>query len=264
MNIYCGLDEVGTGCLAGPIVSVAVQMEMVLDAWPMPEVKDSKKTTALQRARSVESILKFIHSQGGIVGVGESSVEEINSLGHTAALQLSYKRAVREATLFERPKLLLVDGDFGVDGYAGPQRIAPKMDANNFLCAAASIIAKVARDTFMTELDVLVPVREAEPEPVPEAEAVPDTELEGVPVEEEDPEPVPEAEAVPDTELEGVSVPEAEAVLDTELEGVPDDEEELEGVAAAVRVEVPVLDGMSISAAPMLKAVAMSAGLMLV
>lgn len=152
MNIYCGLDEVGTGCLAGPIVSVAVQMEMVLDAWPMPEVKDSKKTTATQRARSVESILRFIHSQGGIVGVGESSVEEINSLGHTAALQLSYKRAVREATLFERPKLLLVDGDFGVDGYAGPQRIAPKMDASNFLCAAASIIAKVYRDLEMDDL----------------------------------------------------------------------------------------------------------------
>ena len=152
MNIYCGLDEVGTGCLAGPIVSVAVQMQMTLDAWPMPEVKDSKKTTATQRARSVESILRFVHSQGGIVGVGESSVEEINSLGHTAALQLSYKRAVREATLFERPKLLLVDGDFGVDGYAGPQRIAPKMDANNFLCAAASIIAKVYRDLEMDDL----------------------------------------------------------------------------------------------------------------
>jgi ribonuclease HII len=152
VNIYCGLDEVGTGCLAGPIVSVAVQMQMTLDAWPMPEVKDSKKTTATQRARSVESILRFVHSQGGIVGVGESSVEEINSLGHTAALQLSYKRAVREATLFERPKLLLVDGDFGVDGYAGPQRIAPKMDANNFLCAAASIIAKVYRDLEMDDL----------------------------------------------------------------------------------------------------------------
>jgi ribonuclease HII len=152
VNIYCGLDEVGTGCLAGPIVSVAVQMEMILDAWPMPEVKDSKKTTALQRARSVESILKFVHSQGGIVGVGEASVEEINSLGHTAALQLSYKRAVREATLFQRPKLLLVDGDFGVDGYPGPQRIAPKMDANNFLCAAASIIAKVYRDLEMDDL----------------------------------------------------------------------------------------------------------------
>jgi len=152
VNIYCGLDEVGTGCLAGPIVSVAVQMEMVLDAWPMPEVKDSKKTTALQRARAVESILRFVHSQGGIVGVGESSVEEINSLGHTAALQLSYKRAVREATFFQRPKLLLVDGDFGVDGYAGPQRIAPKMDANNFLCAAASIIAKVYRDLEMDDL----------------------------------------------------------------------------------------------------------------
>ena len=152
MNTYCGIDEVGTGCLAGPIVAVAVQMDMVLDSWPMPEVKDSKKTTALQRARNVESILQYIHGQGGIVGVGEATVEEINHLGHMPALQLAYKRAVREATLFARPKLLIVDGDFGVDGYPGPQRIMPKADANNFLCAAASIIAKVYRDLEMDDL----------------------------------------------------------------------------------------------------------------
>ncbi len=157
MNTYCGLDEVGTGCLAGPIIAVAVQMDMVLDAWPMPEVKDSKKTTAAQRARNVESILRFIHDQGGVVGVGESTVEEINQLGHMPALQLAYKRAVREATLFQRPKLLIVDGDFGVDGYPGPQRIMPKADANNFLCAAASIIAKVYRDLDMDTLATQYP-----------------------------------------------------------------------------------------------------------
>jgi len=127
-------------------------MEMILDAWPLPEVKDSKKTTEQQRTRNVEGILRFIRDQGGIVGVGEASVEEINALGHMAALQLSYKRAVREATALQRPKLLLVDGDFGVDGYPGPQRIAPRMDANNFLCAAASIIAKVCRDKEMDTL----------------------------------------------------------------------------------------------------------------
>jgi ribonuclease HII len=156
---YGGLDEVGTGALAGNILTVVVILRMDWMEWPLEGIRDSKEMTAHQRKAIEAPLLRLLEEREAHVGVGEASVEEINTRGHSWSLMESYRRALREAVPgTERPKLLIVDGNSGVDGYAGPQKIEPKADAHYFPVAVASVLAKQLRDGIMDALAAKYPV----------------------------------------------------------------------------------------------------------
>ena len=141
-----GLDEVGWGAAAGPIVSVVVVMRPG-DFQLLPKgVTDSKKLSAIRRDAF------FMHLLDAATNVGLGSVEpwEVDELGPKFALQESYRRAIAELTW--PPDLLYVDGTDGMNRvrcWGREQKVEPKADRNHVEVSMASIIAKVIRDEVM-------------------------------------------------------------------------------------------------------------------
>jgi ribonuclease HII len=140
-----GIDEVGRGPLAGPIVAGAVVLRCGI-----PGLNDSKQLTEHQR----ESLYSLIMDGTHAVGIGKVESDEIDRIG----IQRANYRAMLEAVqaLSPPPDFLLVDG-FEIKGYAGPQKRIIKGDAKSVSIAAASIVAKVTRDRIMKELAVEYP-----------------------------------------------------------------------------------------------------------
>jgi ribonuclease HII len=137
-----GVDEVGRGCLAGPVVAAAV----VLDpARYVPRVRDSKIVTPAERERLYERIVST--ALGWSVAFAEPA--EIDRLNvHRASLE-AMRRAV--LALAPLPDAVLVDA-FLIPDLPIPQRAVPDGDGRCTAVAAASIVAKVTRDRFMREL----------------------------------------------------------------------------------------------------------------
>lgn len=146
-GLTAGVDEAGRGPLAGSVVAAAVILD---DAKPIKGLADSKKLTALKRAKLFDEIC----AKALCVGVGEASVDEIDSLNILQATMLAMQRAV--ANLRLKPAMVLVDGN----------RI-PKLDilaeaivqgdAKVQAISAASIIAKVTRDRQCEALHAAYP-----------------------------------------------------------------------------------------------------------
>jgi ribonuclease HII len=142
-----GLDEVGWGALAGPIITtVAVFREQDLGLLP-PGVRDSKKCTEKQREMLFDPIVQASYD----VGIGHAWPWEIDTQGPFQALQLSYIRALEDLHPEKRPDLLIVDGKNRVYAWKGEQRVEPKADIKYREVSAASIIAKVFRDRIMVD-----------------------------------------------------------------------------------------------------------------
>ena len=138
----CGIDEVGRGPWAGPVVAAAV----ILDPDALPEgLDDSKRLTAPRR----EELAAVLHSVA-IVGIGTASVSEIETMNILQASFLAMRRAV--ARLGRRPALALVDGHMRPPGLPCPCRPIVGGDGLALSIAAASIVAKVARDRMMVAL----------------------------------------------------------------------------------------------------------------
>jgi ribonuclease HII len=137
-----GVDEAGTGPLAGPVVAAAV---MFPPDCGLAGVDDSKKLDAPTRERLAEEIRKH-----AAVGVGVAGVDDIDRLNVYHAALLAMRRAVE--ALPERPEHLLVDART-VPGVSLPQNTFQKGDGINYSIAAASIIAKTHRDALMDALD---------------------------------------------------------------------------------------------------------------
>lgn len=137
-----GVDEAGTGPLAGPVVAAAVVFppDCVLEG-----IDDSKKLDAETRRERAEAIRKY-----AAVGVGTASVEEIDRLNVYHAARLAMRRAVEG--LAEPPEHVLVDART-IPDLDLPQNPFPKGDGINYSIAAASIIAKTHRDALMEALD---------------------------------------------------------------------------------------------------------------
>lgn len=142
-----GVDEVGRGCLAGPVAAGAVVL-----AKPLHGLKDSKLLSRAQR----EAFDLKIRAQAASFGVGWASVDEINRLGMTEAVRLAMHRALDEVlktcTTIEK---LVVDGNynyFATHPLAALSQTIIKADQTVPAVSAASIIAKVARDLHMIEL----------------------------------------------------------------------------------------------------------------
>ena len=139
-----GVDEVGRGPLAGPVGVAAV----ILDLDDLPEgLDDSKALTAARR----EALCEIIYAKALAVSVVFASVEEIDAHNIRGATLLAMARAVNALSL--RADFALVDGRDIPGGLRCPARAVVGGDALSMSIAAASIVAKVARDAMMTRLD---------------------------------------------------------------------------------------------------------------
>lgn len=137
-----GVDEVGRGPLAGPVVAAAV----VLDIAALPDgLNDSKKLTANARNRLSAQIRETAD-----VGIAEASVEEIDRLNILKASHLAMVRAV--AALSVAPDFLLIDGNLIPADFTLPAQAVVKGDSKSLSIAAASIVAKKWRDDLMVDL----------------------------------------------------------------------------------------------------------------
>lgn len=137
-----GVDEAGRGPLAGPVSAAAV----VLDPGDLPVgLNDSKALTAARRA----ALFDEIHAKAE-VSLAWASVEEIDRLNIRAASLLAMRRAVEG--LRRPPEAALIDGNACPDGLPCRGVTLVKGDALSLSVAAASIIAKVARDRVMVQL----------------------------------------------------------------------------------------------------------------
>ncbi len=145
-----GVDEAGTGPLAGPVVAAAVVFPPEADAAELARIDDSKKLDRETR----ELLAEAIHEHAAGIGIAEASVEEIDRLNVYQAALLAMRRAVE--ALPEPPEHVLVDART-VPGIAIPQNPFDKGDGINFSIAAASILAKTHRDALMRELDAAHP-----------------------------------------------------------------------------------------------------------
>jgi ribonuclease HII len=142
-----GVDEVGAGPLAGPVVAAAVVFSPGTE---IDGVDDSKKLDAPTRERlDVE-----IRGKAEGIAIGAADVAEIDSLNIYHAALLAMRRAVEALPMV--PQHLLVDAR-AVPGLSMPQNQFNKGDGINFSIAAASIVAKVHRDRLMVELDAQFP-----------------------------------------------------------------------------------------------------------
>jgi len=142
-RLICGVDEVGRGPLAGPVTACAVVIERPLR---LEFLDDSKVVTELRRV----ALDALIRDQAVAVCVGWADHLEIDALNILGASRLAMHRAL--AGLGLTPCRVLVDGP-PLPGCAFPQTSIIDGDARSAAIAAASIVAKVARDAFMTQLD---------------------------------------------------------------------------------------------------------------
>ena len=146
-GLICGVDEAGRGPLAGPVYAAAV----ILDpAQPISGLADSKKLSA----RTRERLQGEIRQRARAWAVASATVEEIDTLNILQASMLAMRRAVVGLALM--PELALVDGNRCPD-LPCPARAVVKGDATVPAIAAASILAKTARDAVMRELDARFP-----------------------------------------------------------------------------------------------------------
>lgn len=179
-----GVDEVGRGCLAGPVVAGALILPSVIDSSLHPwisEISDSKELTPKARER----LAPLIESWALAFGVGVASVEEIDRINIYHAAHLAMKRAIDEAgrrlaaragaegtggvgaggacgagaggARSARIAHALIDGNALPKGLAMPATAIVKGDLKCLSIASASIIAKVWRDRHMAELDSAYP-----------------------------------------------------------------------------------------------------------
>ena len=141
--VVAGVDEAGRGPLAGDVYAGAVILPPDFD---VSELNDSKKLTEKKRERLFETLTA---DPSVIWAIGIATVEEIDEINILNAAFLAMKRAAEGLSV--RPDLLLVDGN-RAPGTGLAERTVVKGDALSYSIAAASILAKVARDRYMRTL----------------------------------------------------------------------------------------------------------------
>ncbi|KTD16096.1 ribonuclease HII [Legionella jordanis] len=143
--LVAGVDEVGRGPLAGPVVTAAVILKKPIDG-----VKDSKKLSPIKR----KELAIRIKEEAYCFAYGRAEVEEINQLNIHHATLLAMKRAVEALVI--QPHEVIVDGLF-VPQIALPCKAIVDGDGSECSIGAASILAKVLRDQEMEEMDQIYP-----------------------------------------------------------------------------------------------------------
>lgn len=143
--IECGCDEVGRGCLAGPVFAAAVILPY---DYTHSEIKDSKMLNRKKRENLREVILKDAISYA----VASISAEEIDKINILNASIQCMNLAIKQLNL--QPSFLLIDGNRFYTDTNIPYRCVVKGDATYLSIAAASILAKTYRDEYMEKLDL--------------------------------------------------------------------------------------------------------------
>ncbi len=145
-NFVIGVDEVGRGPLAGPVVAAAVYISPENYKHPVwKDVQDSKKLSPVRR----EVLFSVIQSQC-LFGIAEASVKEIDELNILQATFLAMRRAIEKINI-QNP-FILIDGNRLPKNWPWQSQAIIKGDAKSVSIAAASILAKVSRDKMMEEL----------------------------------------------------------------------------------------------------------------
>ena len=144
-----GIDEVGRGCLFGPVVSSAV---VLVGDYSHLNLTDSKKLSEKKR----EAIFKELFDGDHLIGIGQASSNEIDKINILQASLLSMKRAVMKLGLsLNEQTQIFVDGTFKIPGLDTKIKQTPlvKGELKEPSIAAASIIAKVFRDRLVMAMD---------------------------------------------------------------------------------------------------------------
>lgn len=148
-TVECGCDEVGRGCLAGPVCAAAVILPY---DYKNDAINDSKQLSA-KRRNELRQIIERDAIAFFVAEVSEKEIDQINILNasikcmNDAVGQLSVK-----------PEMLLIDGNKFKDQWGIPYKCVVKGDATYLSIAAASILAKTYRDDLMTRLDAEYPM----------------------------------------------------------------------------------------------------------
>jgi ribonuclease HII len=143
-----GIDEVGRGCLAGPLLAAAVEFDNGID---IIGVKDSKKLSRCQR----EGLVPMIESQSSQYGIGWVWPEEINKIGLTESVRLAMQRAIDKLDINDQT--IIIDGNYNYLNHIDGSSCLIKADDLVQQVAAASVLAKVARDKYMYDISTKYP-----------------------------------------------------------------------------------------------------------
>lgn len=147
-RVVAGVDEVGRGCLAGPVVAAACVLDL---GKPLPQgLDDSKKLSEKKRRLIDEEIRRSAVS----FAIGRVEADEIDRINILEATKMAMLEAIR--ALAPQPDFLLIDA-LRLKAIGTPQLALIKGDARSVSIAAASIIAKTFRDDLMRELDAEFP-----------------------------------------------------------------------------------------------------------
>lgn len=139
VKVICGVDEAGRGPLAGPVCAAAVILPAELE---IPGLDDSKKLSDKRR----RELVPIIKEQAIAYGIGFADHKEIDEINILQATYLAMERAM--AQLAVKPELALIDGNRAKD-FGLPVQTVIKGDSLSASIAAASVLAKVARDDVM-------------------------------------------------------------------------------------------------------------------
>ena len=147
-----GVDEVGRGCLFGPVFAAAVVLEgSAAECLLKAGLTDSKKLSSKRRA----ALVPLIQALCVASGLGQASAREIDACGIRVATERAMLRALQR--LPQTPGLVLVDGNLPLRPWLGPQRSVVAGDSRSAAIAAASVLAKEARDALIRRLSARFP-----------------------------------------------------------------------------------------------------------
>ncbi len=149
-QLVAGVDEAGRGALAGPVVAAAVIMPYPIDTPWRDQIRDCKQLSPAKR----EHLYYHIKQTAISVGIGMTAAGIIDSQNILKATVSAMKQAI--AQLSPPPEYLLID-HLRLPDISLPQKGITNGDRLCFSIACASIVAKVARDRFMTQLDRVYP-----------------------------------------------------------------------------------------------------------
>ena len=143
-----GVDEVGRGCWYGPVFAAAVILPSAARA-PLAAagLTDSKALSPRRRA----ALVPLIEAQAEAWGLGQASAREIDCFGIRTATERAMLRALQRLA-GPTPELVLVDGVLPLRLWSGPQQTVVRGDSHCLEIAAASVLAKQARDALITRL----------------------------------------------------------------------------------------------------------------
>lgn len=171
-KVVLGMDEVGRGCFAGPLIAASVSFAPNAEIIRNIDqegviIRDSKKMTPLQRERANE----WIVNNSATYGIGVSTVDEINEHGIVSAVCSAFRRCMSDAQLRSNKRIeyLLIDGNISPYGWeaneikgndklsryfsnGNNQLTITRGDSISVSIAASSIVAKVYRDNLMKKL----------------------------------------------------------------------------------------------------------------